>query len=270
MAFFQNLFNQEFRGNWVLGDRQQSLTFSCPANRNTPEYQLAYNDGPWDLSTVGGVLTINYAIDKNLQNYTVLNIDITGAVASSTSPQEVAEILNNNSTFNSMFLAEITPSRLSILIKTKTGVLVKTWIANTGAERSLRFNKHAGVAELPSYFEKHTIENRLNYPDSAGQLIKLDETDTTIDAPIIEEAGFDPSSIREDWELIRGRSGLFTFKKITVDGSNRTTQIIEYPAGALEGDLARKINYKYSGANTNPSEVTEIPYVLGAGDLITP
>lgn len=270
MAFFQNLFNQEFRGNWVLGDRQQSLTFSCPANKNTSEYQLAYNDGPWDFSSTGSVLSINYSLDSNFQNYTNLSIDVAGSVVASTTPQEVVDALNNNSTFKSLFTAELAMRGSSVLVKTKTGILIKVWIANTGAERALKFNKNAGVAELPLYFEKHTIENRSNYPDSVGQLIKLDETDTTVDAPIIEAAGFDVSNMKEDWELIRGRSGLFTFKKITVDGSNRTTQVIEYPAGAEPGDLARKINYKYSGSNTNPSEVTEIPYILVSGDLIAP
>jgi hypothetical protein len=48
------------------------------------------------------------------------------------------------------------------------------------------------------------------------------------------------------------------------------TQIIEYPAGAVAGDFARKINYTYSGGNTNPSKVTEVPYVLSNGDLVTP
>jgi hypothetical protein len=77
--------------------------------------------------------------------------------------------------------------------------------------------------------------------------------------------------MKEDWQLLRGRSsGLFTFQKLTVDGSDRITQIIEYPAGALAGDFARKINYTYNGSNTNPSKVTEIPYVLADGDLVTP
>jgi hypothetical protein len=84
-------------------------------------------------------------------------------------------------------------------------------------------------------------------------------------------AGFDSNSTKEDWELVGGRaSGLFTFKKLTIDGSDRITQVIEYPAGAVVGDLARKIQYQYSGANKNPSQVTEIPYILASGDLVTP
>jgi hypothetical protein len=57
---------------------------------------------------------------------------------------------------------------------------------------------------------------------------------------------------------------------LTVDGSDRITQIIEYPAGAVEGDFARKINYTYTSANTNPSTITEIPYVLTDSDLVNP
>ena len=77
--------------------------------------------------------------------------------------------------------------------------------------------------------------------------------------------------MKEDWELLRGRaSGLFTFQKMTVDSSDRITQIIEYPAGAVAGDFARKIQYVYSGSNTNPIQVTEIPHVLQDGDLVTP
>jgi hypothetical protein len=100
-------------------------------------------------------------------------------------------------------------------------------------------------------------------------LIRLDEGDAE-DRAIIEAAGFDPVAT-PDWRLLRGRgAGLFTFQKITVDSSDRTTQIIEYPAGAVAGDFARKINYTYSSSNKSPSSITEIPYVLTNADLLTP
>jgi len=63
---------------------------------------------------------------------------------------------------------------------------------------------------------------------------------------------------------------LFNFRKNTIDGSNRVTQVIEYQAGATVGALARLLQYTYSGSNTNPSTITEIPYTLRAADLITP
>lgn len=276
MAFFQNLFNQEFRGNWVLGDRQYSLTFSCPANQNTSDLQLAYNEGPWDFSEDedSGVLTLNYAWDPDYKNYIKLDIDVSGVDSSNTTPSEVIDILNSNETFSSMFVAELNNKLTSVLIKSKPSrikKIIKLWISNTGAEKNMRFNKNAGVAELPSYFARHTIENRFNYPDSTGSLILLDETDNVIDIPIIEDAGYDPGVMKDDWQLLEGRaSGLFTFQKMTIDGNDRITQIIEYPAGAKAGDFSRKIKYTYTGTNTNPSQVTEIPYVLSDEDLITP
>jgi hypothetical protein len=279
MAFFQNLFNQEFRGNWVLGDRQYSLTFSCPANQNSSDLQLAYNNGPWDFTELdisghqAGILTLNYAWDPELKNYTSLDIDVTGENPSATTPQEVVNNLNSNETFFSMFTAELNNNFTSVLIKSKTSRLkaIRLWISNTGAEKQMRFNKKAGVAELPSYFSRHTIDNRFSFPDSTGSLILLDETDADIDMPIIEEAGFVPGEMKEDYELLAGRaSGLFTFQKLTVDGNDRITQIIEYPAGAKVGDLARKINYTFSGANKNPEKVTEVPYILQNSDIVTP
>jgi len=274
MAFFQNLFNQEFQGNWVIGDRQYSMTFKCPPNVGG-DIQLAYNPGPWDLSA-GGVLTINYSWDVNFKIYSPLSIDVTGSNPSATKPTEVVNILNADSTFASMFVAEVNKKQITgetVLIKPKSGRVkkeIKIWISNTGAEIKLKFNKKAGVAELPTYFARHTIDNRFSFPDSAGQLILLDESDPN-DQLIIEEAGFVPADMKEDWELLGGRaSGLFSFQKMTIDGSDRISQIIEYPAGAKAGDFARKINYTYSGSNTNPSQVTEVPYVLTDSDLVTP
>lgn len=88
---------------------------------------------------------------------------------------------------------------------------------------------------------------------------------------VIRAAGLNPANMKQDWQLLSGRaSGLFTFHNITVDGSDRITQIIEYPAGAVAGAFGRKINYTYTGANTHPSTITEIPYVVQAADLITP
>lgn len=274
MAFFQNLFNQEFQGNWVMGDRQYSITFKCPPNKNG-DIQLAYNAGPWDFSS-GSILNINYAWDVNFKNYSALSIDVAGDNPSSTTPNEVVEILNSNEIFASMFVAEANNKQISastVLIKPKSGRAkkeIKIWISNTGAETKMRFNKKAGVAELPMYFARHTIDNRFSFSDSAGQLILLDESDSN-DQAIIEDAGFVPAEMKADWQLLEGRaSGLFTFQKFTLDGSDRITEIIEYPAGASVGDFARKIKYSYSGANTNPSQVTEIPHVLQSGDMVTP
>jgi len=87
---------------------------------------------------------------------------------------------------------------------------------------------------------------------------------------VVTSWGYNISQVLTDWQLLQGRSGIFNFQNITVDGSNRITKIIEYPAGAKIGDFARKIQYVYSGANTSPSQITEIPYTLLAADLVTP
>lgn len=277
--FFQNVFNETYRGSWVLGDRQYSITFEVPPNPNTSNHMLAWNSGPYDLSSVDE-LTINYAWDAELKNYSELTIDISGAVPAATTVEEIVTILNANTTFAELWRAELYPHSLTgvptddlrILITVnpaRAKKLIRTWISNTGAETILRFNKRAGVAELPSYFERHTIENRFTFPDSTGDLILLDESDTD-DQNIIEDAGFTPGDMLEDWELLKGRSGLFKFQKLTIDVSNRITEIIEYPAGAEPGALARKTKYTYAGSNTNPSTMTEEPYTLQSGDLVTP
>lgn len=270
MSFFQNLFNQEFRGTWVLGDRQYSINFTCPANKNSFDYQYAFNPGPWDFSA-DNTLVLNYAWDVDFKNYAQLSINIAGSNPASTTAAEVVAILNSNATFSEMYSASVKDSSLLIQSKfSRPKKNIRLWISNSGAEKKMRFNKNAGVAELPEYFKKHTIQNRFE-ADSIGQLILLDETDVAVDIPIIESAGFVPGNMKEDWQLVRGRaSGLFTFQKITVDVSDRISEIIEYPAGAIEGDFARKIKYVYNGANTNPSQITEIPYVLTSGDLIAP
>jgi hypothetical protein len=82
--------------------------------------------------------------------------------------------------------------------------------------------------------------------------------------------GLDDSNGQADWQLLGGRSGLFMFSKIAMDGDNIET-IIEYPAGAITGDLAKKTTYVYDGGNgTQPTEITEEPYTLLYTDLIGP
>ena len=144
------------------------------------------------------------------------------------------------------------------------------YISNSSAETLMGFNKKAGVAELPLYFQRDTILNRFNYPNNMCNLILLDP-ENQVDAAIITAAGFDPTSPKADWELLRGRaSGIYTFKKQTVDDEGRIVEIIEYPAGALVGDLARKTIYTFTDTNTEPDEIFQIPHVLTSDDLITP
>lgn len=271
MSFFQNVFDQEFQGYLVLGDRQASTTYKIAANKNAHNKQIAWVAGPYDLSSEN-TLTLNYSWDRDYKIWSSVSIDVAGLNPSSTKAIEIVSKLNANPVFSELLIASAVEFDNSTTVVVSKNVLkkqeIKIYFSNNGAETKMRFNKYAGIAELPSYFERHTIENRNNYSDSIGTLIKLDENDV-VDQDIIESAGFSLTP-KQDYELIRGRSGLFMFQKITVDESDRITQIIEYPAGAVAGDFARKINYTFTGTNKNPSKVTEIPYVLSNGDLVVP
>lgn len=273
MPFFQNVFDQEYQGYLVLADRKLSPTFSISPNKNMQSKQIAWNSGPYNFSS-GSILEFNFCWDEEFKNWSSIQVDVSGVDPAATSAIEVVEILNSNITFSSLLNASTiklnNSDSIALTRNPSKKQNFKFYFSNSGAELTFGFNAQAGVAELPSYFERHTIENRFEFSDSAGMLIRLDEADP-IDQLIIQRANFDPASMQEDWQLLRGRgSGLFTFKKMTVDGSDRVTQTIEYPAGAVAGDFAKKINYSYTGSNKNPNEITEIPYVLQNSDLITP
>ncbi len=289
MSFFQNPLPWDFHGIWVLGDRQLCPEFRCPSNKgradehvtawNAPNYDLSGNDADGDSTDT---LVIKYA-KNDLKSWFSLSINIaTGAVSSSAvTAAEIVANLNANEIFATHFVASITvtenASERRINIKQKAAIgSFRFFIVNGRAEEKLNFNKKAGVAELPGFFGRHTIGNYPTYTDGQSMLILLD-TANTVDENIIDNAvdhngvslGFSSATVKADYELLRGRSGIFTFQKMTVDGSDRITQIIEYHAGARAGDLARKIAYTYSGANTKPAQITEIPYTLQSGDLIT-
>jgi hypothetical protein len=271
MAFFQNLFDQEYQGYLLLADRKLAPTFKIGPNKNSQSKQIAWNPGPYDFST-NNILQFNFAWDEQHKNWTSIAIDVSGSNPSSTTAQEVVVKLNANEMFASMYVASVSKvNDLDSVLITKNSKKqnAKIYFSNSGAETKLGFNKNASVAELPEYFTRHTIENRNNYEDSAGLLIKLDPSDL-VDQEVIQGAGFDLIP-KQDYELLRGRSpGLFTFKKSIIDSNDRVTQIIEYPAGSAVGDFAKKTKYKYSGSNKNPIEVTEIPHVLEEADLIEP
>lgn len=82
--------------------------------------------------------------------------------------------------------------------------------------------------------------------------------------------GFAAASVLDDYELLNGASPTYLFTNNTVDGSNRVTRKIEYPAGAGAGDASKLTLYTYTGANTTPDTITIEPHVLASGDLITP
>lgn len=274
MPFFQNVFGQEYQGFLNTGnDRNYSLTFKIAANQNNQDYQFAFNHEPYDLSTLPN-LTINYAWDVDYKNWSSVTINVSGSVAADTKAFEVAAKLNSNSVFSSMYEARVVKNNgfNHVLVVSKIGrakQIIKMYISNGGAERKIKFNKKAPVAELPCYFKRDTIENRFNFEPANNHLIMLDPSDA-VDAAILTDSGFGLVP-KADWELLRGRAaGIYTFKKQTIDIQDRIAEIIEYPAGAVAGDLARQTIYTYTDTNTQPDEIFQIPYCLTSDDLIVP
>lgn len=285
MSFFLNPFAApDFIGCWVLGDRQHSPEFRCPRNagRGT-ESVTSYGQAPFNLSgndldgNSKSVLTISFALNEK-KNWADIPVTISASSLAATTVQEVISSLQSNATFTSFFTVSSNSDGTSLTITQKKPVTSMIFYIKKGrAETVLNFNKYAGVAEMPTYFSRHTIENRYTYVDGQNALILLD-TNLNVDSDLIDNAvnergvskGFDSGTVQEDWQLLKGKSGIFNFQKVTVDGSDRITEIIEYPTGAIAGDLARKIEYAYSGSNKNPDKITEIPYTLTGSDLVTP
>lgn len=276
MSFFQNPFNKEYQGYWVLGDRAHSLTFKCPANVGRgDELVRSYGEAPYSMDGTDDdgnntdTLIISFAIDGNFNNYVDLSIDVAAGAADATAvtKEEIVGNLNGNSTFATYFVASIPYGKDQIEINTKRDAnRFKFYIKNIGAETLLRFNKFAGVSELPTYFARHTIANRYDFADSVSHLIALDPGSSTVDANVIDNAvgpngrtlGLDSGTIRDDWELLEGKSGLFNFT-IAVDATTTLT----YSAGASAGDLAKMT---ISDGTSN----WEIPYTLDSTDLVSP
>lgn len=279
MPFYQNVFDNDFIGHLLLEDRQYVLDFKVPANKNKSTAMVAWASAPYN--TVGNTtLTFNYSIDagKTFHQFTV-----TLTSGPTRTADDIVTDLNNSTNFTSMFTATATPDKQGVkwvFIQAKSGMVLtsreqfRCYISNTSAETVLRFNAKAGVAEMPSFFARHTVDNFTShgpggdnaYPDSQGALIALD---VSADAWYITNAGFTASE-QADYALLRGRSMAFKFYKNTVDSSSRITQTIEYPAGAKVGDLAKKTTYTFTSSKTSPDTIAEVPYVLTSGDLITP
>lgn len=290
MPFYLNPFSSDFTGAWVLSDRKYSIDFKVPRNAGRgDEYVVSYGGaGPFNLtgsdvdSNVTANLTIVFALNDP-RNWTTLTIAIAGVTPAATTTGEIVALLNANVLFSDFFIAAVKDDQgngvYRITIRQKKPISQFRFYIRPGeGEAVLNFNRFVGVGELPGYFERHTIENRFSYPDSQNQVIALDPGSSNVDAQSINGAidasgvskGYDSGTVSADWQLLKGRAGLFTFQKITVDGSDRITEIIEYQAGAAAGDMSRKIAYTYSGSNTKPDQITEIPYTLQSGDLVTP
>jgi len=267
--YFQNVFDSEFRGTVMTSDRQYTPTYKLGANVNRSDLMLAWNPEPFDMSA-NNTLTINYAMDFSSPNFASLAINVAGATTSATTATEVVTALNSNAVFASLFVAAIQKQKGENYVYIRClrpKHSIRVYISNTSAEHALAFNLKAPVAEMPSYFEKYTIQQAASYPElGPALLLKLDEADSD-DQQVITAAGLTYSSPKKDWQLLAGRDESFMLTKRLYSGSTLTTEII-YPAGARAGDMARKINYVYSGSNL--TEQTEVPYILTGSDLITP
>lgn len=289
MPFYQNPFTTEFEGNWVLADRHHMPKFVVAPNRGRgDEVVTVHAEGPYDLSgndadsNAKNVLNIRFALaGSEFKNWTSLACTITASSLAATTPAEIASSLNNNAEFSGWFTAHVVQKfpasgtdRLEIRANQES-TKIKFYIINGQAEEVLLFNFKAGVAEIPSYFSRHTIDND-NFEDSVNQLVFLDVGSNTVDADVVDNAvdgkgnslGLDSSTVRDDYLMLEGRSGQFIFTKQTESGGN-ITEKIEYHAGAKVGDLAKKTTYA-SYSNGVAAEIAEVPHVLESGDIITP
>lgn len=265
MSFFQNVFDFEFRGSLLSSDRQYQATYKIPANSNRSESMISGNEGPYNLS-VNNNLNINFAFDPDLRNYSVITVNIAGPSPAITKTQEVVDALNSNINFSNYFTAFNVSNKVGInLSKQKPNF--RAYISNSGAEIALRFNKNAPVRELPSYFEKYSIENRFAHTDIGSNYLILLNTSDSVDQGVISASGFDPLDPTPDWKLLSGSNDAFWFYKRAYTNGQITSEI-KYPAGAKDGDLAKKTFYTYDDSNL--IEIMEIPYILQSSDLMIP
>jgi hypothetical protein len=314
MTYFMNPFHEDFLGVWVIDDRAHHPTFPCPRNAgrghnivvawNEPSgtiprsFDLSVNDA--DGNPVKD-LTLQFAIGSDFLNWNFLTVDLTDdsnvsftAVPAAMEPWQIVDILNAHPTFPSYFEASIghydeeQVPRDRILIRQKRGVeSFKFFIVKGTADEALGFNARAGVAELPTYFDRHTVFNRdattglVAFEDGCNVLIELDPSNaggaSAVDDDIIDNAvdakgnnlGYDSSVVQDDWELVQGQTSTFTFTKVSAAAAASTTTTIEYPAGAKVGDLAKKIVEEFDGGG-NLLRKFIMPHTLVSGDLITP
>lgn len=264
MPYFQNVSSSEFIGVYVISDRKYSKDYRIKANPNT-SMLMRSQAGPFDLSTTN-LFVIKYSPDAG-NNWYPITITLTSGSAQTSA--DVCNDLNLDSNFSTMFSASDQNGCVLIRALTSANHTFRAYIPNianpadasTSAEKELLFNFKAPVMEMPSYFSRYAIGNM-----PGALLVQLTQSDENF---VITNAGLSTTP-KADWQFLEGTSGLFTFKKQTVDGSDRVTAIIEYPCGAKAGDLGKKTTFTYSGGNTSPSTIAEIPYTLASGDLITP
>lgn len=309
MSFYQNPFTADFNGNLILGDRSYVQTFRVLGNKGRGDQKVvAWKSGPYNLSGNDADgnplknLTIAYALDfsqqgvksgTNFKNWASVVVDLTTTAASisAVQPFEIISALQANVNFSNLFGAVLSVwagnnNSQMVNIYQKTALPNKSndinrlhfYIVTGGAEQALQFNARSGVAELPTYFDRHTIVNAFNFSDSVGMLIYLNPSIAT-QAAVIDAAadymgkslGYSHSTVQADWQLLEGRSGLFQFTKNSGASTSSTATSIIYSAGSKVGDLALKVVTDYDGSTPpNILRKFEMPYTLTSGDLITP
>jgi hypothetical protein len=229
MPFYQNPFAEEFRGNLLLGDRSYHLTYPCPPHFGRGKAVLASlspgKDGIFNLSgsdAVGNSLSgliLHFAVDPTLSKFATIAIDCVGTdTASTMTVPQIVTNMNSDSEFSSWFTAVARSTKdtgggppFVIHIKPKIPESnVKFYVDNVGAETVFRFNLKSGIAELPTYFTRHTVEEQLNFEDGTGMLIEL-----SLDITDISIAGSAEITTRED-------HGLTTGNTVVIAGSNST------------------------------------------------
>ncbi len=291
MPFFQNPFADDFEANWLLGDRHHIPKFVLKNNSGRgKELVYAWTKGPYDLTgndsdgNARKYLNIVFCL-YNTKNWATISVDLTGyaSVPSAVLAEEIVTALQSNTIFSERFVAQLGSFNDStirqIMIRQKKPITeLKFYIQNGQAESRLGFNARAGIAELPTYFDMHTIANRFTYPTAEGRIIQLHPDLSVVDQVLIDNAvdfygktlGYDHSIVQEDWQLLRGKSGLFNFQKGPSTGAVSTTEtVINYPAGAKIGDLAEKVVTKKDVSGVAVS-IFHMPYTLTSNDLISP
>lgn len=172
MSYYLNPFN-EYQGYYAVGDSSSyKLTFKVPGNKNFTEFFICWNAGPYDLS-IDDTLTFFYAFDPSFKNWSSFDVNVSGATPSATTAFEIVAILNANTNFSSWYVASVYNGNKVGIRQKKPVVSFHTYISGSSAEHKLRFNKQIGVADIPSYFEKDTIDNRFASDTSNGCLIRL-------------------------------------------------------------------------------------------------
>jgi len=306
MSFYMNPFTSDYIGNMVLADRKQVIEFKCPQNWGRgPNFVIAWLPGPYDVSTTYKTLRLQVAIDNDFRNWSTLSFDLSGGTYAATNAAatatEIATYLNSLTGFSSYFTATATDPPLfaenAPRLKIKQvfqETRMKFYVDNISFERLARFNARVGVAELPTYFDRHAIwthstspaylassTNLTSWPyhaDSTGSLVYLDtglDGDQLVIGSAVDNKGNNLGLVygspQTDWQLLTGRSGAFNCQIITLDITNRVSTIIEFQTGAKAGDLARKIEYYYAvgNATSSPNGVYEIPHVLTPSNIAT-